>query len=332
MTPTQIRMMHHHDPSSKDSMWKQTTDPLGELNDGEIQVRLEWISVDPGMMGWVTNKRSYMDAVNPGDVMRAFGIGEVLESKSAEFEAGDWIMGFTGIQSVANLKQDGTIRKVDTTLVEPRLYVSGFGWTGYTAYFGMMDIGKPKEGQTVVVSAAAGAVGSVAAQLARNAGARVIGIAGGPEKVQYLLDELKLDAAIDYKNENVFERLTELTPDWINVYFDNVGGEILDAVLTRIAYKGVIALCGGISQYGDMSNAAGPSQYLQLIAQSARLQGFTMRDYLERIPEAFMSLYQAHNEGNLAFREHVVDGIENFPEAFDMLFSGKNHGKLLLKV
>jgi NADPH-dependent curcumin reductase CurA len=175
-------------------------------------------------------------------------------------------------------------------------------------------------------------VGSIAAQLARDAGARVIGIAGGPEKTRFLLDELKLDAAIDYKNEDVAAALKENAGDGIDLYFDNVGGDILDAVLMQMNYQGTLVICGGISQYGDMKNASGPKEYLQLVMQSLRMQGFTMRDYLARIPEALSHLTEAQQDGKLVFREHIIEGIENFPAAVRMLYSGENHGKLILKI
>lgn len=329
--PTQVRMMHYSGTSAPEDMWKITHDILPELEEGEVQLRLDWISIDPGMRGWTTNKRSYMPPVTPGDIMRSFGVGEVLCSRSDAFVPGDFVTGFTGVQSEAVLKAQG-LSKVDVNLAPAHHYMSGLGWTGYTAYFGMMDIGQPKAGQTVVVSAASGAVGSIAAQLARNEGAHVIGIAGGPEKTAYLRDTLKLAGVIDYKNENIDEALRREAPNGIDLYFDNVGGETLDAVFRQINYKGTIVVCGGISQYGDMHAAEGPSEYLAMVMQSIRMQGYTMRDYLDRIPEAFAALLKARNEGKLVYREHIVEGIEKFPEAIDMLFSGANHGKLMLKV
>ena len=185
--------------------------------------------------------------------------------------------------------------------------------TGYTAYFGMMDIGRPREGETIVVSAAAGAVGSIAAQLAKNAGARVNGIAGGTEKCRYLTETLKLDAAIDYKSENIAARLDELAPDYIDLYYDNVGGEILDLVLARMKYQGRIVVCGAISQYGDMDNQQGPTNFMQIVTQSIKMQGFTMRDYMHRIPEAVASLAAGLQDGSLICRQHIWVGLSSFP-------------------
>lgn len=263
--------------------------------------------------------------------MRAFGVGEVLESRSDKIAVGDYVTGFTGVQTHGVFK-DKNVRKVDTNIAPAHMYLSGLGMTGYTAYFGMTDIGRPKQGQTVVVSAASGAVGSVAAQIAKAKGARVIGIAGGSEKCSYLTDDLGLDAAIDYKQGDVATALRNSAPKGVDLYFDNVGGAVLEAVLDQMNYKGRIAVCGGISQYGDFANAAGPANYMTIVTHSLTMQGFTMRDYMDRVPEAFMVLLQGYKDGSLKFREHIIEGIENFPEAFDMIFEGRNHGKLLLKV
>ena len=196
----------------------------------------------------------------------------------------------------------------------------------------MSDLGKPTASATVVVSAASGAVGSIAAQLAKLAGARVIGIAGGPVKVAYLTDTLGLDAAIDYKNEDVEARLRKTCPDGIDLYFDNVGGDIFSHVLGQINYQGRVVVCGGISQYGGNMDVQGPSNFLSVVTHSLTIQGFTMRDYMHRIPEALEWLSDAWKTDQLIFREHLIHGIERFPDAFEMLFTGQNHGKLLLKI
>ena len=329
--PVQYRMARYPAGDSLDGVFEATRDPLPSMASGDIRIRMSHISVDPGMRGWITPKRSYMPPVQPGEVMRAFGVGEVVESRAEGIAAGDWMTGFTGVQSEAVLAAR-TLRKVDTRLASPRDYLSGLGMTGYTAYFGLLDVGKPSAGETVVVSAAAGAVGSIAAQIARIKGCRVIGIAGGERKRRFLVDDLKVNSALDYKAGSITEQLSEAAPNGIDVYFDNVGGETLDAALGLINRHARIVVCGGISQYGDMDAVRGPSNYLQLVAQSARMQGFTMRDYLERIPEAFMALAQWRAAGEIIFREHIVRGIERFPEAFDMLFSGANEGKLLIEI
>ncbi|MEO0342443.1 MAG: NADP-dependent oxidoreductase [Pseudomonadota bacterium] len=306
-------------------------DEVTEPSKGEVLISVDWISVDPAMRGWITPTRSYIAPVQPGEVMRAVGIGKVVKSNCDKLGVGDFVTGFTGVQRFATLRSRD-LSKIDTNVAPAQSNLSGLGFTGQTAYFGMMDIAQVKSGQTVVVSAAAGAVGSIAAQLAKVMGATVIGIAGGSEKCRYLKDELNLDHAIDYKNENVAEKLKLYTPDYIDVYFDNVGGEVLDYCLNRIAYKGIVVVCGAISQYENMDNPKGPRAYLNLISQSARMQGFTMRDYLDRIPEAYSALSTLHFKGKLSFREHIVHGIESFPSAYKMLFDGQNNGKLIIRV
>jgi len=328
---SQYRLTKFRTADTGNDIFELTHDDPPSVQDGEVLVRLDWISIDPAMTGWTTNKRSYMPPVQPGKIMRAFGIGEVMETKYEGLAAGDWVTGFTGMQTEGVLKGKH-LRKVDVNLAPPNHYLSGLGMTGYTGYFGMLDIGKPEPGKTVVVSAAAGAVGTIAAQSAKMAGARVIGIAGGPIKCAFLKEELLLDGAIDYKSDNIGEGLTRECPNGIDIYFDNVGGDILDAVLARINYKGTIVVCGAISQYADFYNQAGPKNYMQLIAQSAKMQGFTMKDYMHRVPEAFIALLTAQKKGDLIFREHIVEGIESFPIAFEMLFRGGNQGKLLIKV
>ncbi|MEY2758227.1 MAG: hypothetical protein RIR33_2005 [Pseudomonadota bacterium] len=330
-SPIQYRMMRYPDGAGLNGVWERTMDPVPVLAEGDVRLRMSHISVDPGMRGWITPKRSYMPPVKPGEVMRAFGVGEVVESRAEGIAAGDWMTGFTGVQSEAALSAR-SLRKIDTRFASPRDYLSGLGMTGYTAYFGLLDVGQPARGETVVVSAAAGAVGSIVAQLARIRGCTVVGIAGGERKRRFLLDDLKVHEALDYKASPIAEQLAVAAPNGIDVYFDNVGGETLDAALGLINRHGRIVVCGGISQYGDMDAVRGPSNYLQLVAQSARMQGFTMRDYIDRIPEAFMALAQWRASGEILFREHVVKGIERFPEAFDMLFSGANEGKLLIEV
>ena len=329
--PAQIRMSDYPGARNARDFWRVTHDPLRSIEEGEVRVRLDYISIDPGMRGWITNKRSYMPPVKPGGVMRAFGVGEVLESRAAGLAVGDQVTGFTGVQTHGVFKQE-SLRKIELPGVSPHLLLSGLGMTGYTGYFGMTDIGQPQEGETVVVSAASGAVGSIAAQAAKLAGARVIGIAGGPDKCGYLIEELGLDAAIDYKKGDINAALSASCPDGIDLYFDNVGGDILSAVLNQINYQGRIVVCGGISQYDDFASAAGPANFMTVVTHSLTMRGFTMRDYMHRVPEALNWLVPAWKEGRIKFREHIVEGIENFPEAFEMIFEGRNHGKLLLKV
>ena len=329
--PAQIRMNQYPGAGPVRDVWNLTHDATRSPDDGEVAVAIHTISIDPGMSGWITDKRSYMPPVKPGGVMRAFGVGEVIESKSDRFGVGDWVTGFTGVQTNGVYRAEN-LRKIDTSLAPSNKYLSGLGMTGYTGYFGMSDLGEPNEGETVVVSAASGAVGSIAAQYAKLAGARVIGIAGGPKKCAYLLDELGLDLAIDYKNNDVGEALAKACPDEIDLYFDNVGGPTLEAALGLMKYRGRIVVCGGISQYDDFAGARGPANFMSVVTHSLTIRGFTMRDYMHRVPEALEWLVPAWREGRLKMREHVVNGIENFPDAYEMIFRGENHGKLLLKV
>lgn len=326
---TQVRLQKRPDKNGPQE-WTLSHDDCGELAEGQARIKLHYISLDPGMMGWISAKRSYIEAIKEGDVMRAFGVGEVIESRSKRFPVGSFVTGFTGAQTEAIISERDFLRPIDASVAPLNQFMSVIGMPGFTGYFGMSDIGRPEAGNTVVVSAAAGAVGSIAAQIAKQAGAKVIGIAGGAEKCAMLIEKYGLDGAIDYKLGPVDEALRELCPKGIDVYFDNVGGDILDAVLMQMNYKGRIVLCGGISQYGQ--HAKGPSNYLQIVSHSLTVQGFTMKDYLRRIPEAEAALASAVQAGEIQFSEHILDGLERFPEAFDMLFSGGNLGKLMIKV
>ena len=328
---TQVRLRAYPQNGVDAETWAITHDAPADPVPGQLQVRLSWLSVDPGMRGWITPKRSYMPPVQPGEVMRAFGVGEVVLSNADGFKPGDVVTGFTGVQT-QGVVDARMVRKIDLRQASARHYLSGLGMTGYTAYFGLLEVGKPQPGQTVVVSAAAGAVGSVVCQIAKLKGCRVVGIAGGAEKANYLKDELGVDAVIDYKAGPVDAALKAAAPQGVDLYFDNVGGDILDAVLMRINRHARIVVCGGISQYADMAHARGPANYLQLIAQSATMQGFTMRDYMDRVPEAFMALAGWQAGGQVKFREHVLQGIRSFAQAYDMLFTGANQGKMLIQL
>jgi NADPH-dependent curcumin reductase CurA len=331
MDLTQVRMTEFYDGTT-DKIFETTHDELPELEDGQVKLRTETISVDPAMRGWTTNTRSYIPPVQPGEVMRCFGVGEVLESKSDKLKPGDWVTGLIGVQNFAVMEAKRLTKIELTNHAQAHDYLSGLGMTGQTAYFGMVDIGEPKEGETVLVSAAGGAVGSIACQIAKLKGARVIGIAGGPEKCAYLKDELKLNGTIDYKSEKLSDGIQRECPDGIDVFFDNVGGETLEAAMARMNKYGRLVICGAISQYGDIKGATGPRGFLSVIGQSLKIQGFTIMNYPDRIPEAFKYLLEAKMAGKLTYREHVIDGIENFENALAMLFKGENKGKLLVKV
>lgn len=329
LPPTQVRLKAYPTGPVGPDTWHMTHDAPAAPGPNQVLLQIHMLSVDPGMRGWITPKRSYMPPVQPGEVMRAFGVGTVLESQSKSFVPGDVVTGFTGVQT-AGVVDAMFLRKVDLALAPASSYLSGLGMTGYTAYFGLLDVGKPKSGQTVVVSAAAGAVGAMVCQIAKIQGCRVVGIAGGPDKATYLRDVLGLDAVIDYKAGGLDQALKAAAPGGVDLYFDNVGGAVLDAVLMQIKRHGRVVLCGGVSQYADMEHARGPANYLQLIAQSASMQGFTMMDYMHRVPEALAQILAWQQAGQLQFREHVLHGIAAFPQAFDMIFSGANQGKLLI--
>ncbi len=329
---TQVRFAKEAQGVPSADTWQFTHDDLAEPREGEISVKMHYLSIDPAMKGWITDKKSYIDAVKIGDVMRGFGVAEVIESCTDFYKPGDFCTGFTGIQTHATFNSR-MLRKIDPKLAPLSRFMSGLGMPGFTGYFGLLDIGKPQEGETVVVSAAAGAVGHVVCQIAKLKGCRVVGIAGGPEKCAYLRDELKLDAVIDYRNEDVPSALKAATANGIDVYFDGVGGDTLDAVLALVNRHARIVLCGAVSQYEQLDQKiAGPSNYVSLITQSCLMQGFTMMDYMHRVPEAFVDLLTWESEGKITFREHILEGIEQFPEAVEMIFRGDNDGKLMLKL
>jgi hypothetical protein len=311
--------------------WRFTHDPTPEPAESEVTLRLEYLSVDPAMLGWITPKKSYIAPVPEGEVMRAFGVGRVVASRFPGLKIGDQAFGFTGVQTEVTMN-GRLLRPIDPALAPLPKQMGGLGMTGFTAYFGLLDIGRPEEGETVVVSAAAGAVGSVAVQIAKRQGCRVVGVAGGPEKCAYVTDELGADVAVDYKSEPVAKALAAAAPDGVDVYFDNVGGEVLDATLMLLNRHARIVLCGGVSQYANPDRMQGPSNYLQIVTQSATMKGFTMRDYLHRIPEALQDLSKWMDEGEFVTREHILEGIEQFPSAVQMLFAGQNRGKLLIRI
>jgi NADPH-dependent curcumin reductase len=306
-------------------------EPLPELGEGQVLVKILNISLDPAMRGWMAEGRSYVPPVQIGEVMRAATAGEILQSKSDKLAVGDKVSGWLGVQEYA-VCEDSAVFKVDTDTVPLSKYVGALGMPGMTAYFGLLEIGAPKEGETVVVSGAAGAVGSLVGQIAKLKGCRVVGIAGGPEKCQWIVEELGFDAAIDYKSEDVGVALRELCPEGVDVYFDNVGGEILDAALARLARGARVVICGAISQYNNLDSMRGPSNYMSLLVNRARMEGFVVIDYMGRMAEATHEMGAWIAEGKLIAREDFVEGFESFPDALVKLFKGENVGKLVLKV
>jgi NADPH-dependent curcumin reductase CurA len=306
--------------------------PVPEPADGQALIRVRYLSIDPTIRTWMDDAPGYLPPIEIGAVVRGGGIGEVVSSRSPRYRTGDLVFGMTGWQEYALADDAASAMTVLPPGVEPTVALSVLGITGLTAYFGLLDIGKLQAGETVVVSGAAGATGSVAGQLARIAGAgSVVGIAGSADKCAWLTGELGFDHAIDYRTEHVGRRIREVCPDGIDVYFDNVGGPILDACLANLALKARVVLCGAISQYNE-DHPAGPRNYLSLITRRARMEGFLILDYLDRFPEAQMAMAGWVMEGSIKHREHVVDGLEHSVEALNLLFSGGNTGKVVVRV
>jgi NADPH-dependent curcumin reductase CurA len=315
----------------KRSDWNYTEEPVRSPGEGEVLVRTLYLSLDPAMRGWMNEGKSYIAPVQIGEVMRAGGVGEVIESKHAAFKAGDHAYGTLGVQEYATLNGKA-LTKVDAAAAPLPVYLGTLGMPGMTAYFGLLDIGKPKAGETVVVSGAAGAVGTVVGQIAKIKGCRVVGIAGGAQKCGYLTRDLGFDAAIDYKSEDVKKSLRQHCPQGIDVFFDNVGGDILDIVLTQLARRARIIICGAISQYNSTTGVKGPANYLSLLVNRASMTGMVVFDYAERYPEAGREMAGWIAAGKLKTREDIVTGLETFPETLLKLFRGENFGKLVLKV
>ncbi|MCR9104135.1 MAG: NADP-dependent oxidoreductase [Gammaproteobacteria bacterium] len=329
----QIRLKKRPVGLPRDDVWEQSQDAPRALQDGEIAIEVQYVSIDPAMRGWLNDVRSYVPPVGIGEVMRAGGVGLVTDSKSKKFAVGDTVLGTTGVQTHYVGTAQGFTR-IMPELAPPPKFLGGLGMPGMTAYFGLLDVGQPKEGETVLVSGAAGAVGSVVGQIAKIKGCRVVGIAGGKEKCEMVVEKYGFDACIDYKNEDLAKALKAVCPDRIDIYFDNVGGQTLEHALNRIAMRGRILLCGAISQYNNEGDQrmVGPSNYMNLLVQRARMEGFVVFDYAARFPEAIMEMMGWMQEGKLHLDEHIVEGIDNFPEALRMLFDGRNKGKLVLKV
>jgi NADPH-dependent curcumin reductase len=328
----QVRLAARPTGLPKSADWELTEEPIPTPAPGELVAAVSHISVDPAMRGWMNAGASYIEAVEIGDVMRAAAVGRVLASEHPEFEVGDHVYGTFGVQEYA-LSDGSGVMKIDPSLAAAPAYLGTLGLSGLTAYFGLLDVGKLKQGDTVVVSGAAGAVGNVAGQIARIKGARVIGIAGGETKCRWLVEELGFDAAIDYKAQDVRAALRESAPDGVDVFFDNVGGEILDAVLTRLARGARIVICGAVSQYNATDGVRGPSNYLALLVARASMIGMVIFDYAPRFREAAGEIAGWLADGRLVSREHVFEGgVTGFPEALLKLFAGENTGKLVLHV
>jgi NADPH-dependent curcumin reductase len=275
--------------------------------------------------------RSYIAPVGLGEVMRAGGIGEIVLSNHPDFKPGDTVSCITGVQTYAVLPAKG-MSKVDLNLAPAEKWLNALGMPGMTAYFGLLDIGQPQAGETVVVSGAAGAVGQTVGQVAKLKGCRVVGIAGGADKCKFAVEQMGFDACVDYKAADFKDQLRNALPKGVDIYFDNVGGEILDMMLARINRKARIIICGAISQYNNTSAIKGPANYLSLLMNRARMEGLVVFDYAARYPEAVQAIAGWMQAGRFVSREDVVDGIDNFPSALLKLFNGGNFGKLALRL
>jgi NADPH-dependent curcumin reductase CurA len=306
---------------------------------GQVLVKIELISLDPAMRGWMNEGKSYAPPIGIGEVFRALAAGQVVASQHSGFAAGDYVTGVLGAQQYVVREGDAAqdpanpayLRKVDTSLAPLETYLATLGMPGMTAYFGLLDTGQPQPGNTVVVSGAAGAVGSVVGQIAKLKGCRVVGIAGDQAKVDYCVNELGFDACINYKTEDVAAALRAACPQGIDVYFDNVGGEILDTVLLQINLKARIVICGAISQYNNTAPAKGPANYMMLLVNRARMEGILVGDNAARFGDAAREMAGWLREGKLTSpKVQVEHGIENFLPTLNKLFSGENFGKLVL--
>lgn len=311
--------------------FRRETLELLPLEEGQLRVRVRYVSIDPTMRGWMSQVPSYLPPIAIDDVIRAFGVGEVVESRNPRFTVGASVSGLLGVQTY-HTSGGRDLSLIDTTIGPLSWYLGPLGMNGITAYFGILEVGAIKAGETVLVSGAAGATGSLVGQIAKLNGCRVVGIAGGPKKCAHLLDELGFDAAIDYKSDRVGRKIREFCPDGIDVFFDNVGGDTLDAALARINIGARVVICGAISQYNNTGAVQGPKNYLSLLVRRARMEGFLVLDYLHRSTEAVVPMARWAHAGQLKWRETVLEGLDAFPDALGRLFTGEKLGKLYLSL
>jgi len=314
--------------------FEYTETPIPEAKAGEVLVRNLYLSFDPTQRGWMVDRESYLPPVAIGAPMRAASIGQVVTSEHPDFRAGDLVQTTGGWQDfVIAAPEQGPMGLTKLPVgVTPEMMLSVLGITGLTAYFGLLDLGEPKPGETVLVSGAAGATGSVAGQIAKIKGCRVVGIAGGPEKSAWLKQEVGFDEVIDYKNEDVDARIAETCPNKFDIFFDNVGGDILEAALNHMNMKARIVMCGGISGYNATEPEPGPANLMNLITLRARMEGFIVLDYLPRASEAIAELLAWIGEGQLKYQIDLQEGFEHIPDTLQRLFTGQNLGKQLLRI
>jgi NADPH-dependent curcumin reductase len=343
MSPTTATLINHQVRLAKRPVgtptrdnWAFTSEPVQEPAAGGVLVKTLALSLDPAMRGWMNDAKSYIPPVGIDEVMRAGGIGKVIASQNPKYAVGDLVSAGLGVQEYLLVPED-QIKRSGMFKIDPRMgtitqWLNVLGMPGMTGYFGLLDVGQPRPGDTVVVSGAAGAVGQTVGQLAKIKGCRVVGIAGGRAKCDWVVNELGFDACIDYKAGDVKAALKEHCPKGVDIYFDNVGGDILDAVLARLARGARIIICGAISQYNNTTPVQGPKNYLSLLVNRARMEGIVVFDYADRFPIAVAELAGYLKDGRMKSREDVVQGLETFPEALVKLFTGENFGKLVLQI
>ena len=338
LTNHQVRLAQRPVGTPGRACWSFTNEPVAQPEDGGVLIKTLALSLDPAMRGWMNEGKSYIPPVGIGEVMRAGGVGTVIASKNPAFAVGDTVNAGLGVQEyclipAAGLKASG-IFKIDLRVGSATQWLNVLGMPGMTGYFGLMDVGMPQPGETVVVSGAAGAVGQTVGQMAKIKGCRVVGIAGGTAKCDWVVKELGFDACIDYKAGPGAVRagLKEHAPKGVDIYFDNVGGEILDDVLAKINRKARIIICGAISQYNNTTAVQGPKNYLSLLVNRARMEGIVVFDYADRYHLAIAEMAGYLKDGRMKSKEDVVFGLDTFPETLLKLFNGENFGKLVLQV
>ena len=325
---TQCRLAARPIELPKATDWIIVEEPKPVAAEGEFVVKVDYLSIDPAMRTWMNAGRSYVPPVGIGEVMRALGTGHVVESRHPGFAVGDQVSGMFGVQRYA-LSEGAEVKIIDTGLAPAAVHLAALGISGLTAYFGLLDVGRPEPGQTVLVSGAAGSVGSVVGQIARIKGCRAVGVAGGEQKCRWLVEDVGFDAAIDYKRADLRAELKTHAPDGVDVFFDNVGGATLEAALNRLAGGARIVLCGAVSQYNDAPR--GPANYMQLLVARASMTGFVIFDYANRYPEGVAQLAKWLSTGELRSHEQIEHGgIGDFPDTLLKLFRGENTGKLIL--
>ncbi len=330
MKNTHVLLANRPEGMVKDSDFKIVSSDVPPLQEGQVLIKIQYISIDPAIRGWMNAGTTYIPGVTIGGIMRAFSAGQIIESKHCDFHEGQFVEGLLGATSLA-ISDGRGLKFLDLTKGTLPQYLGILGMPGMTAYFGLLERGQPKKGETVFVSGAAGVVGSTVGKIAKIKGCKVIGSAGGKEKCDYLLQN-GFDIVIDYKSQNIDEELKKHCPEGISVYFDNVGGETLDAALLNLARGARVVICGAMSQYKDMQNVSGPKNYMKLVVARGEMKGIIVFDFLDRYPEAIAEISKWLSEGKITSKEHIIEGIENFPIALRMLFEGKNFGKLLVKI